>query len=145
MNGKAWATTGFWLGITASIAANVAHSLIVSHAPGAVIAAAFWPLSLLISLEVITRVSWPPERRWAVLRWGGVSAVALIAALASYSHMAALLATYNEGWLAHLEPISIDGMMCTCSAALLAISDTRKRKPQIGEVAVSSLVSRGIS
>ena len=66
-------------------------------------ASAYWPLALLIALEVIARVSWPTGARWWVLRYGGLTTVALIAAIISYSHMAALLALYGEGVVtAHL-------------------------------------------
>lgn len=145
MSGKTWATIGFWLGITTSIAANIEHAHLVSGAFGALLTAAFWPVALLISLEVITRVSWPPGQRWAILRWCGLTTVALIAALASYAHMAALLGTYDEGWLARIEPLAVDGLMVVCSTALLAISDNTKRRPVIGEVSVSSPLSRGVS
>lgn len=136
MKGRAWATFGFGVGVATSLAANVAHSFIVKHPPlGAIVAAAFWPIGLLIALEVISRVEWPEARKWWLLRYGGLTAVAGIAAIISYRHMASLLGSYGEDWFsAHVGPLAIDGLMCVCSAALLAIADNRKRMPVIGRV-----------
>lgn len=127
--GRAWATTGFGLGITTSVAANIAHSytLPTIHL-GDVIASAFWPLALLVAVEIIVRVSWPTGTRWMVVRYGGLSAVALIAAFTSYRHMASLLGFYGEDALTSLiSPIAVDGLMVLSSAALLAISDNIRR------------------
>lgn len=134
--GRAWARAGFGFGIAASLAANVEHVLIHAHAPiGAVIASAYWPLALLIAIEVISRVAWPDGRKWWWCRYGGLSAVAGIAAIISYRHMAALLGYYGEDALsAHIGPLAVDGLMVVCSTALLAIADNIKRKPVIGKV-----------
>lgn len=133
--GRAWARFGFGLGITASISANVAHSLIHPHPLGAVVSAAFWPVALLVALEVIVRVQWPEGVWWALTRYGGLSMVAGIAALTSYLHMSSLLAYYGEDVLTvWLGPLSVDGLMVVCSVALLAISYNLKRRPEIGRV-----------
>jgi hypothetical protein len=128
-SGRLWARAGFWFGIFTSISGNVAHSYIHPHPPaGAVLSSAFWPLALLISLEVIARVSWPRGRWWAVTRYGGLTTVALIAAVVSYLHMSALLASYHEYWLtALIGPLAPDGLLVVCSVALLAISDNVRR------------------
>jgi hypothetical protein len=134
--GKAWSTFGFALGITASVCANVAHSYIRPHPQlGAVISSAFWPVALLVSLEVISRVEWPEGRWWLLTRFGGLSTVALVAALTSYLHMSALLAYYHEDIITvAIGPIAIDGLMVICSVALLAIAENMKPKlPAIGK------------
>src|SRR5690242_7552495 len=102
--GRVWARLGFGVGIVASIAANVAHSYVRPvHAAatwvpqsGAIVAAAFWPVALLISIEVISRVQWPDGWLWKLIRHGGLTAVAGIAAVISYRHMSALLRAYGE-------------------------------------------------
>jgi DNA-binding XRE family transcriptional regulator len=56
-------------------------------------------------------------RRFASM--GGAFVVAVIAALASYSHMRAVALAYGQSELiADLLPISVDGMMATATAAL---------------------------
>jgi hypothetical protein len=108
---------------------------------GAVLSSGFWPLALLISLEVIARVSWPRGRWWAATRYGGLTTVAVIAAVVSYLHMSALLQFYGEDWLtAVIGPLAPDGLLVVCSVALLAIADNvrrqLKREPAvIGEIA----------
>lgn len=132
-SGRAWARLGFGFGIAASLGANVADVLTRPNEPiGGVLSAAWWPVALLIALEILTRVAWPGGFWWRVTRYGGVLVVALIAALASYTHMTELLTTYGEGWLAHIEPLSVDGLLVVSSMALLAISDNlRNRLPVI--------------
>lgn len=136
MKGKAWSTAGFAIGVLASLSANVAHVYVLSRPPiGAVIASAFWPLALLISIEVIARVDWPVGRWWWSVRYGGLTTVAAIAAVISYKHMAGLLRFYGEdGLSAALGPIAVDGLMLVCSAALLALSlnDRSIRIPPVG-------------
>lgn len=65
--GRAWAYIGAVLGATVSIAANIAHSYVPPAAAptnwqphaGAVIGAVFWPVALLVAVEIISRVFWP--------------------------------------------------------------------------------------
>jgi hypothetical protein len=142
-SGRIWARTGFWFGIFTSISGNVAHSYIRPSPPiGAVLSSGFWPLALLISLEVIARVSWPHGRWWALARYGGLTTVAVIAAVVSYLHMSALLRFYGEDWLTVvIGPLAPDGLLVVCSVALLAIADnvrrSHERKPAvIGEIPV---------
>jgi hypothetical protein len=127
--GRAWARAGFALGVVTSIAANVGHTYMGSDPPpGALAFSAFWPVALLIALEVISRVQWPPGAWWSISRYGGLTTVALIAALVSYRHMSGLLGYYGEDALtATLGPLAVDGLMVVCSTALLAIADRLKR------------------
>lgn len=136
MKGRAWSLIGFWTGIGASVSANVAHTYI-RHAPpaGAVLSSAFWPLALLITVEIISRVDWPEGKRYWLIRYAGLTTVAMIAAIISYSHMAALLLSYGEGtFTAHIGPIACDGLTVVASVALIAIADNKKRTPIIGRV-----------
>lgn len=135
--GRSWARLGFGVGIVASIAANVAHSYLkparaaATWTPqgGAIVAAAFWPVALLISIEVISRVHWPDGWLWKLIRHGGLTAVAGIAAIISYRHMSALLASYGEDAVsAAIGPLAVDGFMAVCSGALLAIGHAQARQ-----------------
>src|SRR6185437_5044606 len=80
------------LGVTASIAANVLHARpnLISQ-----IIAAWPPLALLLTVELISRV--PADRRWlANLRLIAAALIAVIAAWVSYWHMAGVAARYGE-------------------------------------------------
>jgi hypothetical protein len=130
-SGRGYARLGFGVGISASIAGNVAHVFVQNPSPplGAVISAGIWPVSLFIALEVIARVSWPNKLVYRITRYGGLTAVALIAGLLSYKHMSALLSAYGEDSLsAALGPFVIDGLLVVCSVALLAIADNVRRQ-----------------
>lgn len=136
-NGRAWATTGFVLGVAASVAGNVAHVwhptpeyLAAHHTTagqfrpelGAQIAGAFWPIALLITVEVLARVDWPRTFWWIVARFGGAALVAGVAAVMSYAHLNGLLRAYGEtDASARLGPLSVDGLMVICGGALLAL------------------------
>lgn len=137
--GRAVSWLAFLFGIAATVAANVAHTfyptaaqLAAWHAAGnagtfrpevgAVIGAAFWPLALLLAVEVLARVAWPAGGWWRLARHGGAGAVAGIAALMSYRHMAGLLTAWGEDPLnAHLGPLAVDGLMVLAGFALLSM------------------------
>ena len=140
--GRLWARAGFWFGIFTSISGNVAHSYINPNPHlGAVLSSAFWPLALLISLEVIARVSWPRGRWWAATRYGGLTTVAVIAAIVSYLHMSALLRFYGEDPLTSvIGPLAPDGLLVVCSVALLAIADNVRRQGERKPAVIRELV-----
>ena len=149
--GLGWSRFGFGLGVVASTAANIAHSFTPSAdvvrrtnelaaatgqtvdwttwTPpiGTIIAAAFWPIALVVSVEVISRVMWPDGWRWKLMRFGGVAIVAAVAAFISYKHLHGLISSYGEDpWSAAVGPLAIDGLMVVCSAALLAIGQNKR-------------------
>ncbi|GLZ62899.1 DUF2637 domain-containing protein [Micromonospora sp. NBRC 107095] len=149
--GLGWARFGFGLGVVASTAANIAHSFTPSAEVvrtvteraaltgrtvdwstwtppiGTIISAAFWPIALVVSVEVISRVMWPAGWRWKVMRFGGVSLVAAVAAFISYKHLHGLIGSYGEdAWSAAVGPLAIDGLMIVCSAAMLAIGQHKR-------------------
>lgn len=120
-SGRRVAWLAFVVGVAASVAANVMHAHMVSATPAAWIGAAFWPIGLLLAIEVLARVSWPQRSAWHRLaRYAGTGMVATVAAILSYRHMAGLLASWGEDSLsAYLGPLAVDGLMILAAAALL--------------------------
>jgi hypothetical protein len=132
--GRGWAYGGLLLGGGVSIAANVAHSYVPppgagagwSPHGGAVVSAVFWPVLLLVAVEVMARTPWPGGWQSIALRFAGLPPVALVAALVSYRHMAGLLGFYGEDTLtAALGPLAVDGLMVMATGALIATSPAR--------------------
>jgi hypothetical protein len=137
-----------------SVAANVAHSYVPPagtaagwrpHA-GAVVGAVFWPVALLVAIEVLARVGWPAGGRWLVVRFGGLGPVAVVAAVVSYRHLAGLLAFYGEdGITSTVGPLAVDGLMVMATGALLATRPTgqaranRTSKPDTAAAEVSAV------
>ncbi|GAA1702477.1 DUF2637 domain-containing protein [Fodinicola feengrottensis] len=132
------AVAGLTAGVVVSVAANIAHSFLPPEglaataaaqwhpALGAVLAAAWWPLALFLAVEVLTRVRWQTGPWWATARYGGVTVVAVVAAIVSYRHMAGLLTAYGEDWLSsHIGPLAVDGLMVVAGLALLSIGAHR--------------------
>ncbi|MEV4704526.1 DUF2637 domain-containing protein [Actinoplanes sp. NPDC049316] len=122
----AWlsAGTAFIAGITASVAANVAHA---EDSPGARTVAGWAPLALLLTIEVVLRV--PPPRQWwlAALRYLGTAVVSAVAAIASFRHMKGLALAYGEDQLtAATLPLSADGLIFVASLALLTLAERRR-------------------
>lgn len=125
--GRVVAWLAFILGILASVAANMQDAAEGGAHVAELVGAAFWPLALLLSIEVLTRVNWPAGRLWGVARFGGVGLVGAVAALLSYRHMAGLLTSWGEDALnAHVGPLAVDGLMLVAATALLAITHTSK-------------------
>jgi hypothetical protein len=127
--GRSWAYLGALVGAGVSVAANVAHSYVPpadaasSWSPhtGAVVGAVFWPVALLVAIEVLARVGWPAGGRWLVVRFGGLGPVATVAAVVSYRHLSGLLSFYGEDAVtATVGPLAVDGLMVMATGALLA-------------------------
>jgi hypothetical protein len=143
--GRGWAYTGVTLGIAASVAANVAHSYVPPAASpttwtpytGAVVGAVFWPVALFVAIEIMARTPWPEQRRWTWLRFGGLTAVATVAAIVSYRHQAGLLAFYGEDSVTTvLGPLAVDGLMVMAAGALLATRRTRRGAATVATVRI---------
>lgn len=129
----AWLT--FVFGVLVSMAGNVGHAASDGLKPGEWAGAAFWPLALMLSVELLTRVRWQPERRWTVARLAGLVLVAMVAAVLSYRHLAGLLRFWGEDVLnAYLGPLAVDGLMLIAATALLSISKERTAVPEELEV-----------
>ncbi len=151
--GRGWAYLGAALGAGVSIAANVAHSYVPPGADelarlgvtaaeykphgGAVGLAVFWPVALLVGIEVVARTPWRQklgESFWETVARLGLVPVAAVAALVSYLHLSGLLAYYGEGDVTSVVgPAAIDGLMILCSGALIATAGRREPAPVAAE------------
>jgi hypothetical protein len=83
---------GFVFGSVMSVAANVLHAWLpaaerpAGWSPGIApqIGSAVWPIGLLLSVEVLSRVRWAPGFWRALARYGGAGTVAVGSAVISY-------------------------------------------------------------
>lgn len=107
------------LGVAASVAANVLHA---NANPISQTIAAWPPLALLLTVELISRV--PVHRRsLAVVRFAATAAIAGIAGWVSYGHMASVTARYGEtGASPYLLPVSVDGLIVVASVCLVELA-----------------------
>src|SRR5690349_2123773 len=114
-----WAVRAtLFLGVAASVVANVLHAL---DNPISQAIAAWPPLALLLTVELISRV--PVHRRWlAATRLLATATIAGIAAWVSYWHMAGVAARYGEtGASPYLLPLSVDGLIVVASICLVEL------------------------
>lgn len=107
------------LGVAASVAANVLHA---EQNPVSEAIAAWPPLALLLTVELISRV--PAGRRsLAAVRLVAAAGISGIAAWVSYWHMASVTARYGEtGASPYLLPLSVDGLIVVASVCLVELA-----------------------
>jgi Protein of unknown function (DUF2637) len=107
------------LGVAASVTANVLHA---RDNPISQAIAAWPPLALLLTVELISRV--PVHRRaLAFTRFAATAVIAGIAAWVSYWHMAGVAARYGEtGASPYLLPLSVDGLIVVASICLVELA-----------------------
>lgn len=106
------------LGIVASVVANVLHA---RDNPISQSIAAWPPLALLLTVELISRVP-VHKRSLAFARIIATAAIAGIAAWVSYWHMAGVAGRYGESTgSAHLMPLSVDGLVVVASICLVEL------------------------
>jgi hypothetical protein len=126
---------GFVFGSVMSVAANVLHAWLPADeqpagwSPGIApqIGSAVWPIGLLLSVEVLSRVRWAPGVWWALARYGGAGTVAVGSAIISYGHLHEVLLAWDYGPLgAAVGPLVLDGLMVVSGFALLAMSRSRE-------------------
>ncbi|MGY3516514.1 DUF2637 domain-containing protein [Micromonospora sp. PTRAS2] len=116
------------LGVAASVTANILHA---QPNPISQAIAAWPPMALLITVELVTRV--PVHRRsLGVIRVVAASAIAAIAAWISYHHMVGVVARYGEtGTVPYLLPLSVDGLIIVASVSLVELAARRREaEPQ---------------
>lgn len=118
----------FIFGTVVSVAYNVLFAFLPP--PGAVrgwqpsvwavVFSAGWPLALLLSVELLARTA--QRRNWFayVIRYGGMTVVALFSAVISYQHIRAVLLDWNYPKLsANVGPFVIDGLMVLAGYAMI--------------------------
>jgi hypothetical protein len=107
------------VGVGASVAANVLHA---KPDPVSQMIAAWPPLALLLTVELISRVP-VHKRHLAVLRFAATAVISGIAAWVSYWHMAGVAARYGEtGASPYLLPVSVDGLIVVASISLIELA-----------------------
>jgi hypothetical protein len=111
-------------GVAASVAANVLHA---RSDPVSQAIAAWPPLALLLTVELISRV--PADRRaLAGVRLFAAAGIAVIAAWVSYWHMTDVAARYGEtGASPYLLPLSVDGLIVVASVSLVELAGRIRR------------------
>ncbi|MCO8274784.1 DUF2637 domain-containing protein [Actinoplanes sp. TRM 88003] len=116
-----WAVRGaLALGVVVSTIANVLHAV---DNPISQTIAAWPPIALLLTVELISRI--PVHSRWlAVVRVTATAGIAGIAAWVSYWHMVGVAAHYGEtGASPYLLPLSVDGLIVVASICLVELGD----------------------
>jgi hypothetical protein len=122
------------LGVAASVAANILHA---RPNPISQIIAAWPPLALLLTVELISRI--PVHRRsLAAVRLASTATIAGIAAWVSYWHMVGVAAHYGETGLSpYLLPLSVDGLVIVASVSLVELAGRiRADETVVAETAV---------
>ncbi|MEU4424826.1 DUF2637 domain-containing protein [Actinoplanes sp. NPDC024001] len=106
------------LAVVASTVANVLHA---HDNPISQTIAAWPPLALLATIELISRV--PVHRRQlAAVRFAATVLIASIAAWVSYWHMADVISRYGEtGASPYLIPLTVDGLVVVASVCLVEL------------------------
>lgn len=107
------------LGVAASVAANILHA---DEHPISQAIAAWPPLALLLTVELVSRI--PVHRRGlAAVRIFATASIAGIAAWISYWHMVGTAAEYGEqGTSPYLLPITVDGLIVVASVSLVELA-----------------------
>jgi hypothetical protein len=118
VNVRRWVRLVLVLGVVVSIVANVLHARhnLISQS-----IAAWAPLALLLTIELIARI--PVQSRWlSAARLLATATIAGIAAWVSYWHMAGVALRYGEEpGAAHLIPFSVDGLIVVASICLVEL------------------------
>jgi hypothetical protein len=106
-------------GVAASVAANILHA---RNNPISETIAAWPPLALLLTIELVSRV---PVHRFLLAAPRVLATVVIsgIAAWVSYWHMAGVTSRYGEtGASPYLLPISVDGLIVVASVSLVELA-----------------------
>ncbi|WP_194923157.1 hypothetical protein [Catenulispora pinisilvae] len=81
--------------------------------------AVFCPVAIFILTEVITRPRWRDGKLSFGIRVASTALVGLPVAVASYLHLCSLLEYYSSiPFIAYSLPLTVDGLMLACTAAL---------------------------
>jgi hypothetical protein len=106
-------------GVAASVAANILHA---NPNPISQTIAAWPPLALLLTIELVSRV--PVHRRsLAAVRLLATATISGIAGWVSYWHMAGVATRYGETDASpYLLPVSVDGLIVVASISLVELA-----------------------
>ncbi len=136
MNGRTlrrvrWAVRAtLTFGVAASVAANILHA---DPNPVSQTIAAWPPLALLLTVELVSRV--PVHRRsLAYVRVLATMVISGIAAWVSYWHMAGVADRYGEtGASPYLLPVSVDGLIVVASISLVELAGRIRTDESTGD------------
>lgn len=121
--GHGWAYLGVLLGLVASVAGNVANTVLAESTVDLKLRIPFavaWPVFVYIGIEVLTRVEWIQNWRHWIARLMLMGPMTLVAAFMSYLHLHHLMILSGEPGLAQaVGPLAIDGTLFGCTVALL--------------------------
>lgn len=121
--GHGWAYLGVGLGLAASIAGNVANTVLTPSDVDLRLRVPFavaWPIFLGIGIEVLTRVEWQRSWKHWLARLLLMGPMTLVAAFMSYLHLNHLMVLSGEPELAQMiGPLAVDGTLFGCTVALL--------------------------
>jgi hypothetical protein len=121
--GHGWAYLGVILGLIASVAGNVANTVLAVSDVDLKLRIPFavaWPVFVYIGIEVLTRVEWHRNWRHWIARLMLMGPMTLVAAFMSYLHLNHLMILSGEPGLAQaIGPLAIDGTLFGCTVALL--------------------------
>ncbi|MFE3794627.1 helix-turn-helix domain-containing protein [Nocardia tengchongensis] len=138
--GKVVAWAGFIFGSVLSIVMNWLHTWLPAASkphgwsPGVwpQIGSAVWPVTLLLAVEVLSRVRWKVGLAWSLARYGGVGTVASGSALISYGHVHDVLESWEYGAVGSaVGPLVLDGLMVACGFALLSEASAPSQQPVV--------------
>lgn len=139
-----WALAGFGLGSAVSVGFNLQSAWLHNHTPSIAsqAAAIVWPLTLIVSVEVLSRVTWPHGWGWKVVRFSGILAVALGSATISYGHIYDVLTAWGyEKHQAIVGPLVVDGLMLISGFALVALGRASRAVLDTSREVVSAVLS----
>lgn len=143
-----WARVGFLLGVAGSLAGNLEAAWLRyasgGHPPYRQQAwAVVWPVLLVVSVEVMSRVPWPTglswrNAGWLLARFGGLGTVAASSAVISYGHMRLVLLDSGYGVIGtYAGAICLDAMMILCGYGMLAGRKETEEAPAAHAAAAS--------
>lgn len=156
--GRTWALSGFLLGAIVSIGFNLQAAWLPADDPDtpedwapsipSQIGAVVWPVALMVSVEVLSRVAWPTgQNRWGALGWGlvrfvGILAVAGGSGVISYGHIHEVLTAWKYGDIgAAVGPLVIDGLMLISGFALVSIGRSSRATLASSQEVVSAVLT----
>jgi hypothetical protein len=141
---RRWAYIGILAGGVASVAGNVASTVLTESAvslwlrvPWAVL----WPVLTYIGIEVLTRTEWKRGFSHYGARAVLIGPVSLVAAFVSYLHLHHLMVVSGEPGLAQaVGPLAVDGTLFGCTVVLLITGRLVQEKDVAAATAQASTV-----